>query len=386
MDDEQQDPPEPEDLRRWREVVTGGTVVLPGIVALRFFYAEYKHQIPRDCTGFLCVETDSPHEAMWLGLVVGCVFVGGGLWQMARGLFGRPPRPRPNAHPPLPRAHRHVACGARSPVPCYGGASACTGGEGSGAMSGLLQVLSAFLASSVEMVEALTIVLAVGITRGWRTALTGVAAALAALAVVVAALGPSLATFVPIDVLRVVVGMLLLIFGLQWLRKAILRASGRKALHDEDLIYRREIAELGTEPALPTGLDWTGFVVSFKGVFLEGLEVAFIVVTFGANAGRFDLSIAGAVSALVLVTGVGLVVHRPLSRVPENAIKFAVGLMLTAFGTFWGGEGVGIEWGAGDVMLPVLLLIYGLSAALLVNLLRSRTAPVLVARTEGSND
>lgn len=242
-------------------------------------------------------------------------------------------------------------------------------------MTAFLQVLGAFLASSVEMVEALTIVLAVGMTRGWRAALIGVGAALLALAAVVAILGPSLVNYVPLDALQVTVGVLLLIFGLQWLRKAILRASGHKALHDEEAIFRREVAELRGGPVAAAAFDWTGFTVSFKGVFLEGLEVAFIVLTFGANEGRFDLSIAGAVAALVLVVGVGLVIHRPLSRVPENAIKFAVGLLLTAFGTFWGAEGIGIEWRTGDVTLVLLVVVYSASSAVLVRMLRPRATP-----------
>jgi uncharacterized membrane protein len=247
-------------------------------------------------------------------------------------------------------------------------------------MSNLLQFLGAFLASGVEMVEALTIVLAVGITRGWRASLIGVGVALLALGAVVAVLGPSLVNYVPLDALRLVIGVLLLIFGLQWLRKAILRAAGLKALHDEERIFQQEVAQLRGEPLPHEAFDWTGFTVSFKGVFLEGLEVAFIVLTFGANAGRFDLSIAGATAALLLVAGTGLVVHRPLSRVPENAIKFAVGVMLTAFGTFWGGEGAGIEWTLGDVMLPILVGVYALAAALLVAALRPRPAAAVQQR------
>jgi uncharacterized membrane protein len=250
-------------------------------------------------------------------------------------------------------------------------------------MSEVLQVVGAFLASAVEMVEALTIILAVGITRGWRAALTGIGVAIVVLAVVVAVLGPSLVRYVPLGALQVVIGTLLLIFGLQWLRKAVLRASGRKALHDEAQIYQREVAELQSEPRAMGSFDWTGFTVAFKGVFLEGLEVVFIVLTFGANEGRFDLSIIGAAAALVLVIGTGLVIHRPLSRVPENAIKFAVGLLLTTFGTFWGGEGVGIDWALGDLMLPVLLLFYGVAALILVRALRPRTVYPLPVRSEG---
>src|SRR5690348_7183572 len=204
--------------------------------------------------------------------------------------------------------------------------------------SAIFLVLAAFLASAVEMVEALTIVLAVGVTRGWRSTLVGVATATAALAVVVAALGPAL-TRIPIDGLRLVVGALLLIFGLQWLRKAIMRASGYKALHDEEATYREELAaarEAGT--VVRAGMDWYSFTLSFKGVFLEGLEVAFIVLTFGATHGRggVPLAAAGAAAAIIIVGVVGVLIHAPLSRVPENTMKFAVGIMLTTFGTFWG--------------------------------------------------
>lgn len=250
-------------------------------------------------------------------------------------------------------------------------------------MHTFLQVVTAFLASAVEMVEALTIVLAVGLTRGWRTALIGVVTALAALAVVVAALGPSLVNYVPLGALQVVVGTLLLIFGLQWLRKAVLRASGLKAKHDEDQVFAKELAELGREPAPAAAFDWNGFVVSFKGVFLEGLEVAFIVLTFGTNAGRFGPSAAGAGAAFVLVSLVGIVVHRPLSRVPENAIKFSVGLALTSFGTFWGGEGIGIDWTLSDWMLLVLVAFYGAISWFLVTRLREPVRPMRLSRSGG---
>lgn len=241
-------------------------------------------------------------------------------------------------------------------------------------MSGTLLLLTSFLASAVEAVEALTIVLAVGITRGWRTSLTGVALALVALAVVVAALGPALVHYVPLDALRVLVGALLLIFGLQWLRKAILRASGLKAHRDEELAFQSDVVRLSGETRNRKGIDWTGFVLSFKGVFLEGLEVAFIVITFGASSGRLGLSATGALIAVVLVALVGVAVHRPLSRVPENVIKFAVGLMLTAFGTFWGGEGLGMEWAVGDATIPLLVVFYGVAAALMVAFIKARGA------------
>ncbi|MBV8064649.1 MAG: hypothetical protein JOY73_03915, partial [Actinobacteria bacterium] len=210
--------------------------------------------------------------------------------------------------------------------------------------SGVFLVLSAFLASAVEGIEALTIVLASGVARGWRSSLTGVAAALVVLAAIVAALGPAL-TVIPLNALRVVVGGLLLTFGLQWLRKAILRASGFKALHDEDAIFARELADAQeAEHVERAGLDWYGFVLSFKGVLLEGLEVVFIVLTFGSTQGSIPLAAVGAAAALILVAGVGVAVRAPLARVPENLMKFAVGVMLTTFGIFWSTEGAGAHW------------------------------------------
>ena len=228
-----------------------------------------------------------------------------------------------------------------------------------------LLVLTAFLASAVEMVEAATILLAVGLTRGWRSALLGALAGVLVLAAVVAALGPTLVDRIPLEVLQVIIGALLLIFGLQWLRKAIQRAAGRKAKHDEEFVFRQEVAELDTFGA-SSSFDCVGFTVAFKGVFLEGLEVAFIVLTFGLNAGQFGPSILGAVAAAVLVLLVAAALHRPLSRVPENAIKFAVGIALTAFGSFWGGEGVGVEWPWGDATLLILFGFYAVLAPALV--------------------
>ena len=240
-------------------------------------------------------------------------------------------------------------------------------------MTAVFLVASAFLASAVEFVEALTIVLAAGITRGWRASLTGLAAATVALAVIVAALGPAL-KLIPIDVLRLVVGALLLAFGLQWLRKAILRASGYKALHDEDAIFAEEAAEARAAASeTRAGLDWYGFTLAFKGVLLEGLEVAFIVITFGSTQGSIGLAALGAGIALVLVAGVGAVVHAPLSRVPENTMKFAVGVMLTTFGIFWSTEGVGAHWPGDDAALPVVLaFVIALSFASVVLLRRRR--------------
>jgi uncharacterized membrane protein len=224
------------------------------------------------------------------------------------------------------------------------------------------------------MVEALTIVLAAGLTRGWRSSLTGVAAAVLALAVVVAALGPAL-TLVPLNALRLVVGALLLVFGLQWLRKAILRASGYKALHDEDAIFARELREAESAPQDERiGVDWYGFTLSFKGVFLEGLEVAFIVLTFGSTQGSIPLAAAGAFVAIILVALVGVLARAPLARVPENTMKFAVGIMLTTFGIFWSAEGAGVDWPGGDVAILGVLAFVILWSLLLVSLLRQRRA------------
>jgi uncharacterized membrane protein len=214
--------------------------------------------------------------------------------------------------------------------------------------------LSVLLACAVEAVEALTIVLAVGSTRSWSSALYGVGAAVAALAVVVAGLGPAL-TALPFDVLRLVVGGLLLVFGLQWLRKAVLRAAGLKALHDEEAAFAEE-----REAALHAGtararIDAYSFVISFKGVLLEGLEVAFIVLTFGANQHRIGLAAVSAAVAVLLVAGAGVAARAPLARVPENTMKFSVGVMLTSFGIFWGSEGAGAAWPGGDAALLAII-------------------------------
>lgn len=240
-------------------------------------------------------------------------------------------------------------------------------------LSIVLLILSAFLASAVEMVEALTIVLAAGLSRGWRSALVGLAAALVVLAAIVAALGPAL-TAVPLGALRLVVGGLLLVFGLQWLRKAILRASGYKALHDEDAIFARELEQgrsAGGADLIAGNIDGYGFTLAFKGVLLEGLEVAFIVLTFGTTQGHHvGYAAIGAAAALVLVASVGVAVHAPLSRVPENTMKFAVGIMLTTFGSFWSAEGAGAHWPGSDAAIIGLVLLIGASSALIVRLLR----------------
>jgi uncharacterized membrane protein len=222
----------------------------------------------------------------------------------------------------------------------------------SGAELGL--AVSVFLACTVEAVEALTIVLAMGTMRSWSSALSGVGAATLALAAIVAALGPAL-TALPIGVLRVLVGGLLLIFGLQWLRKAILRSAGLKAKHDELEIFREEAEVARALGGRPLGFDGYAFTISFKGVLLEGLEVVFIVLTFGANQKQVALAAAAAAAAVLVVIVAGAAARAPLARVPENTMKLAVGVMLSSFGMFWGAEGAGANWPGGDAALLVLI-------------------------------
>jgi uncharacterized membrane protein len=249
--------------------------------------------------------------------------------------------------------------------------------------SGALFV-AVFLACAVEAVEALTIVLAAGTGRNWRSAITGAVSGVAVLAVIVAALGPALAV-VPLGGLRLVVGGLLLLFGLQWLRKAILRASGLKALHDEDEIFRTELAAAKAAGARRRGIvtDWYSFTLSFKGVLLEGLEVAFIALTFGANQQNIPLAAGAALAAVALVTIAGLAIRAPLARVPENSMKFVVGILLTSFGIFWGAEGAGAEWPAADAALLVLVPAVGLFALGLVGILRRVGSSSAPAQVEG---
>jgi uncharacterized membrane protein len=237
----------------------------------------------------------------------------------------------------------------------------------------VLLFVAVFVACAVEGVEAVTIVLAAGLVRGWRSALAGAGAALIVLAGVVAVLGPAL-TVLPIAVLRLVVGGLLLVFGLQWLRKAILRAGGFQALHDEEAIFAAELSAARAAGGEPRGIDAYGFTVSFKGVLLEGLEVAFIAITFGSNQHNVALVALAALAAVVVVAATGVAVRAPLSRVPENTLKYAVGVMLTAFGTFWGAEGAGARWPAGDAALLGLIAFTFALSLVLVTATRRRHA------------
>lgn len=217
--------------------------------------------------------------------------------------------------------------------------------------------IAAFLASLVEFVEALTIVLAVGATRGWRPALLGAAAGATLLILLVLLLGPAL-MFIPIAVLQLFVGTLLLLFGMRWLRKAMLRSGGIIALHDEALIYDEETRQLRVAGAVAVaGVDVIGFITTFKAVILEGLEVVFIVIAIGAGGGMMVPASLGAAVALALVVALGLVVHRPLARVPENAMKFTVGILITTFGMFWIGEGLGFAWPGAEWSLLWLVLV-----------------------------
>ena len=229
--------------------------------------------------------------------------------------------------------------------------------------------LSVFLACAVEAVEALTIVLAVGTTRSWSSALYGAGAAVAALVAVVAALGPAVGSL-PVQALRVGVGALLLVFGLQWLRKAVLRAAHLKALHDEAAAFEAEAAAARAAHSQGSArIDNYAFAVSFKGVLLEGLEVAVIVLTFGGSQHRIGLA-AAAGAAIAVVVAAGLAVRAPLARVPENTMKFAVGVMLTSFGTFWGAEGAGVSWPGGDAALLLIISGFALASMAMVVWLR----------------
>src|SRR3954463_7703678 len=231
-------------------------------------------------------------------------------------------------------------------------------------------VLASFLASSVECVEALTIVLAVGIVRGWRPALDGAGAALELLAVLVALLGPSL-SLIPLALLQITIGILLLLFGMRWLRKAVLRAGGIVPLHDEAAAFANEARSLSNRGMIARW-DVIGVVTSFKAVMLEGIEVVFIVIALGAVGNALVPASLGAVAAGVLVSLVGLMLHRPLARVPENTLKFAVGIMLSAFGTYWLGEGYGLSWPGSDFAIMALMTGFAVTALLGVYMIRHR--------------
>src|SRR5437870_2554704 len=217
----------------------------------------------------------------------------------------------------------------------------------------------AFIASAVEFVEATTIVLAVGVTRGWRAPLIGTIAATGTLAIVIATLGVALVAIVPEHLLKGVVGALLLLFGLRWLRKAVLRFAGIVAIHDEEVIYKRELAELRAQGLRKNEFDWIGFLVAFKAVLLEGTEVAFIVIAFGAAGGvALTSAVVGAIVAGIFVIGLGVALQKPLTMVPENSLKFGVGAMLCSFGLFWFAEAPGMTWPGDALSIPLIVVAF----------------------------
>lgn len=227
-------------------------------------------------------------------------------------------------------------------------------------------IVAAFLASLVEFVEALTVVLAVGVVRGWRGALSGSGTAMLALLAIVAVLGSAL-TRIPLDTVQLFVGALLLLFGMRWLRKAILRAAGVIALHDEAAEFAEQTASLRRIGHIHHGWDKIAFTAAFKITMLEGIEVVFIVIAIGAGGSGLLLpACLGALAALLVVLALGIIVHRPLARIPENTLKFAVGVLLSAFGTFWFGEGIGVAWPGKD--WSILALIAGFGAAAIITI------------------
>jgi len=223
---------------------------------------------------------------------------------------------------------------------------------------------AAFLGSAVESTEALTIVLAVGLTRGWRAPLLGTVAALVALAVLVIFFGQLIVTRIPDSALKLLVGTLLLLFGVRWLHKAVLRSAGVVDLHDEERAYQHTVDQL------KDATDWVGFILALKGVFLEGLEVVFIVIAVGGTGKGLPVAVAGALLAMVVVAITGVVVRQPLARVPENTLKYAVGVILTSLGTFWAAEGMGASWPLDFVSIGGLAIIYFAASRLAVTLIQ----------------
>ncbi len=232
---------------------------------------------------------------------------------------------------------------------------------------------AAFLGSAVESVEALTIVLAVGLTRGWRSPLYGTLAALVALAILVAIFGQLIVAKVPETTLKLVIGTLIVLFGLRWLHKAVLRSAGVIALHDEAKSYAETVSEIQGTAARQ---DWVGFTIAMKGVFLEGLEVVFIVVAVGGTSGGIHIAVAGGLLAMIVVAAIGVVVRKPLAQVPENTMKYAVGVILTSLGTFWVAEGMGAVWPLDFVsVLGIAAIYFGASRVAVALITRPRPVP-----------
>jgi len=239
-------------------------------------------------------------------------------------------------------------------------------------------VLPSFFASVVEFVEALTIVIAVGATINWKSSLWGAAGGFGVLAVIVGIFGTALVRYVDLNVLRDIVGIILVMFGMMWLKKAIMRYSGLKAVHDEEEIYKKKVAQLqAMGQSDPKAFNKYGFITSLKAVLLEGLEVAFIVITFGTVGTAIQTdsllsAILGAACAFVLVAAVGLIVHAPLTKIPENTLKFGVGILILSFGTFWSGEGLGVEWPFSDLFILILIAIYLVLCGVVIFAIKSR--------------
>ena len=254
-------------------------------------------------------------------------------------------------------------------------------------------VLSSFAASLVECVEAFTIVLAVGVTINWRSAAVGTVLALAILTALVGAFGTTLISIIPLSTLRLVIGGLLILFGLKWLKKAVLRYAGLKALHDEEAIYEHEVAEIQAHGSgKSSAIDKFGVILALKSVLLEGLEVVFIVITFGISSAQTEAAKTaglqaaslGALAAVLAVLVIGAFAHAPLSKIPENTLKFGVGIMLASFGTFWAGEGVGVEWLGADVAILGLIVAYLALCGALVLWLRNRSSVAKLGGATGA--
>jgi Ca2+/H+ antiporter, TMEM165/GDT1 family len=239
-------------------------------------------------------------------------------------------------------------------------------------------IAAAFLASLVEFIEAMTIVLAVGAVRGWRGALGGAGLALLVLLVLVVVLGPSL-TLIPLDIVQLVLGTLLLLFGMRWLRKAILRSAGLIPLHDEVAAYAKQTSTLRGFGGVAQGWDRIAVSTAFKITMIEGIEVVFIVVAVGAGGGLLIPAGLGAIAALLVVVGLGVLLHRPVAMIPENTLKFLVGILLCAFGTFWVGEGMGLAWPGDDWSIPALNVGYLLAALIAVPICRAGAARALAS-------
>ncbi|MCR8635049.1 COG4280 domain-containing protein [Paenibacillus radicis (ex Xue et al. 2023)] len=240
----------------------------------------------------------------------------------------------------------------------------------------LYVITASFLGTAVEFVEALTIVLAVGVTKGWRSSLSGMALAILLLTALVVLFGVPLMSYVHVSAFQLVIGILMMMFGMRWLRKAILRYSGLKALHLENEAYEEELTRQKKEGTATKRMDWFGFTTTFNIVLLEGIEAIFIVLTLGLAANELSSAVLGSVIGIIVVIIAGILLRKPLAMIPENTMKFVVGLMLSSFGIFLVGEGVGVEWWHGDVsilvLMAALLLVSILSVGVLQNLQKRR--------------